>query len=51
MPTHAKVFCAAYDNVGKVDLRKGCWNPGGKLGITAHFSKTIKGNLPYIVVF
>ena len=29
VPTSAKVFCAVYDDVGKADLRKGCWNPIG----------------------
>jgi len=39
--------------VEKESLSKGYWNPGGKLGVTAHFSEMIElkfgKKLPYIL--
>ena len=35
-------FCAAYENEGKANLGKGCWNLTRKLVVTTHFSEITK---------
>jgi len=41
--------------VGKAGLRKGCWNPTRKLGVTTHFLDVTEvkcgKKMPYIFIF
>ena len=55
VPTNTNNFCAVYDYAGKANIRKGCWNPKRKLGVTTHFSEIINlkfgKKMPHIVLY
>ena len=55
VPTNTNNFCVVYDYSGKANIRKGCWNPKRKLGVTTHFSEIInlkfEKKMPNIVLY
>ena len=55
VPTNTNNFCVVYDYSGKANIRKGCWNPKRKLGVTTYFSEIInlkfEKKMPHIVLY
>ena len=52
MPANWAVYDCMWE---KADVRKGYWNPKRNLGVTIHFSETVKlqfwGKMSYIVMY